>query len=250
MSALDCHGGVIVIVFLLAVTLLSTGCTRLEAELEDFLLLHTTPMDVCTPESGMPHNGSGILLAEAERQLAGMTQSTYTHDTWVDEGNGTYKYDCSGFVGYSLSRADPCAFRVLLHERPNAAQFYYHLVEFTDAPGKGGWMRLETPLEILPGDIIVWLKPDDSDAKSTGHIMVVAGHPERNPLREGEILVRVIDSTTSGHADDTRASGQTGLGKGTIGIMTDQSGLPIGYYWRGGQSKILQETEMLFARIA
>lgn len=249
MPARDCHGVTMVMVLLLAGTILSMGCTRLEADLEDFILFHTTPMDVCTQETSLPHHGSAMLFAEAERQLSRMTSSTYSHDTSIDEENGTYEYDCSGFVGYALSRADPCAFRVLLHERPNAAQFYYHLVKFTDVPGKGAWMRVATPLELLPGDIIVWLKPDDSDAKSTGHIMVVAGEPERNPLREGEILVRVIDSTTSGHADDTRVSGQTGLGKGMIGIMTDRSGLPTGYFWRGGESKILQETEMAFARI-
>lgn len=250
MAIRACRSIVIVILLCLGISVLSTGCIRLEAELADSILLHTTLMDVCPPESNLPHDGSVMLLAEAEREISRMTSSTYSHDTLVDEEKGIYNYDCSGFVGYALFRTDSCAFSVLLHERPNAAQFYYHLVEFTDVPGKGGWMRVATPLELQPGDVIAWLKPDDSDAKSTGHVMVVAGEPERNPLREGEILVQVIDSTTSGHANDTRVSGSTGLGKGTIGIMTDQSGLPIGYFWRGGESKTRQETEMVFARIA
>ena len=60
-------------------------------------------------------------------------------------------------------------------QQPHAGNFYYHLVQFGPAPGEGGWMRVATPLELRPGDIIVWLKPDESDSKSTGHIMVVDG---------------------------------------------------------------------------
>lgn len=205
-----------------------------------------------------PHHGSILLLNEAERQLARMNSSDYTHTTHVDEENGTYDYDCSGFVGYALSRADPCAFSVLLHKgfnvrlhkRPDTGNFYYHLLQFGPDPGSGGWMRVSTPLELRPGDIIVWLKPDSSDANSTGHIMIVAGDPIENPKRTGEVLVRVIDSTKSMHSSDTRSPGQTGLGKGIIGIMTDSSGSPTGYYWRGGKSRTFHETEMVFARIA
>jgi hypothetical protein len=64
------------------------------------------------------------------------------------------------------------------------------------------------------------------------------------------VLIRVIGSTTSIHANDTRSSGQTGLGEGDIGIMTDSTSQPAGYYWRGGESQIIQKTKMVFARIA
>jgi hypothetical protein len=48
-----------------------------------------------------------VLLREAQRQLARMNSIEYTHATYVDEENGAYNYDCSGFVGYALNRADP-----------------------------------------------------------------------------------------------------------------------------------------------
>lgn len=245
-----CYVAAIVMIIVLLGTVLSSGCTQLKARVEDQVLMLTTSTGACAPERNLPHSGGLLLLHEAERELARMNSSHYTHRTSIDEENGTYDYDCSGFVGYALSRADPCAFRVLLHTRPDAGNYYYHLVQFGPAPGNGGWMRVSTPLELRPGDIIVWLKPDESDAKSTGHIMVVAEEPLRNPERSGEVLVRVIDSTTSAHADDTRGSGRNGLGKGTIGIMTDSSGPPTGYYWRGGVSSVMQETDMVFARIA
>lgn len=198
----------------------------------------------------LQQSGSKLLLNEAEREFSRMTSSYYTHTTYVDEKTGTYNYDCSGFVGYALSRAVPGAFNALQHKRPVAADFYDHIVQCGPAPGNGGWMRVVTPLDLLPGDIVVWLKPDASDSTSTGHVMIVTGIPVKNPQRAGEVLVQVIDSTESGHTNDTRGSGQTGLGKGTIGIMTDTSGLPTGYYWRGGESRLLQKTEIAFGRIA
>ena len=101
-----------------------------------------------------------------------------------------------------------------------------------------------------PGDIIVWLKPEASKAKTTGHIMIVTGAPAENPERSGEVLVRVMDAAKTPHSRDTRGPGRTGLGEGTIGIMTDAGGSPVGYFWRGGESGQFRETRMLFARIA
>jgi len=236
----------LVVIFILSSLIMASGC----AQVEDRVLAFTASREACTAESNLPHQGSTLLINEAERQLARMNSSDYTHTTYVDEENGIFNYDCSGFVGYALYRADPCAFSVLLHKRPDAGNFYYHLIEFGSDPADGGWMRITTPLELHQGDIIVWLKPDSSDTKSTGHIMIVAGDPIENPERTREVLVRVIDSSSSMHSSDTRSPGQSGLGKGIIGIMTDSSGLPTGYYWRGGESRTFQETDMVFARIA
>lgn len=211
-----------------------------------FVLPPAAGQGECDPYRVIAHNGSEMLLNEANRQLDRMNSSNYTHATSVNEINGSYRYDCSGFAGYALARADPCAFSALMHTRPDAADFYYDFIQFKPVPGKAGWMRVPTPAELRPGDLIAWLTPESSDADSTGHIMIVAGNPVENPGRSGEMLVQVIDSTLSAHADDTRGPGQTGLGKGTIGIMTQ----PQGYYWRGGESRVLQETEMVFARIA
>ena len=209
-----------------------------------------TSKNLSTTAGKVSQSGSKLLLNEANRQLARMTSSSYTHTTYVDEKTGTYNYDCSGFVGYALSRVVPSAFNALQHKRPVAADFYDHIVLSGSTPGSGGWMRVSTPLELLPGDIVVWLKPDSSDSTSTGHVMIVTGAPVKNPQRTGEVLVQVIDSTEFRHAKDTRGPGQTGLGKGTIGIMTDTSGRPTGYYWRGGESTLLQKTEIAFARIS
>ncbi|HSQ93405.1 MAG TPA: hypothetical protein VLL74_03840 [Methanoregula sp.] len=237
---------VLILAGIIIIAVIFTGCAHPEDQVPPIISGNKS----CSEADNPPHQGSALLLREAERQRAGMNSTNYTHTTSVDEANGTYDYDCSGFVGYALSRADPCAFAVLSHPRPDTGDFYNHFIRLGTVPGPGGWMRILTPRELQPGDIIVWPEPDPSDPQSAGHIMIVSEIPMENPDRDGELLVRVIDSTTTRHADDTRAPGESGLGTGTVGIMTDSSGYPTGYYWRGGESKILRETDMAFARIA
>lgn len=224
--------------------LMASGCT----ETGETIFSPTTGNRSCETAGYHQCNGSTLLLLEAERQFARMNTSQYAYTTAVDEENGTYRYDCSGFVGYALYRADSCAFNSIPDERPDTGSFYSHIIRSVTEPGSSGWMRVLSPRELLPGDIIVWPRDLYGDGNA-GHIMIVADNPAENPDRAGEILVRVIDSTTSRHANDTRSPGEDGLGKGTIGIMTNESGMPVGYFWRGGESPTLRETDMAFARI-
>ena len=69
----------------------------------------STVADSCTPADNLPHHGGLLLLNETERRRTRMNSSEYSHTTFVNENDGTCTYDCSGFVGYALSRADPCA---------------------------------------------------------------------------------------------------------------------------------------------
>ncbi len=218
------------------------------ARLEDFVLA-AIARGGSSETALLPENGSLLLLREAERELERMTQSLHSHRPRVDEEHGIYEYDCSGFVGYALKRADPGAFRALLHRRPTAGNFYYHLIRFGPEPGPGGWIRIAAPADLRPGDVIAWLRPPSSRVASTGHVMIVAEEPVENPARKGEFLVRVIDATRTPHSGDSRGRGRTGLGTGTIGIMTDSPGRPTGYFWRGGETAAMRETKMVFARI-
>lgn len=234
----------ILLIAILGSAILVSGCMQGE----DKIRTETTGNGSGAPADNHPQYGSALLLAEAERELARMNSSEYSHTTFVDETRGIFKYDCSGFIDYAMKRADPGAFAALADERPVTSTFYTHVIGSGSIPGRGGWMRILPPRDLRPGDIIVW--PRDSTDDQNGHIMIVAEVPEENPERAGELLVRVIDATSSRHADDTRGPGESGLGAGTVGIMTGPSGLAVGYFWRGGESRALQETEMAFARIA
>ncbi|NMF60274.1 hypothetical protein [Pseudanabaena yagii] len=193
-----------------------------------------------------------FLLQEAERQLAAMQTSTYQHITDVDEANGRYNYDCSGFLDYSLQRVLPEAYAEIpvskskVH-RPLAQDFYTLFA--TQAKETKHWKRIHKASDLRGGDIVAWLRPQDLDSHNTGHVMLVRAKPSLNPDRPNEILIPVIDSTSAPHAKDSRSKGQTGLGTGTIGIVQNAEGNAIAYYWRGGLSKREEITPIAFGRL-
>ena len=82
--------------------------------------------------------------------------------------------------------------------------------------------------------MIAWLITPDTASRDTGHIMIVVAPPVADLHNADAYLVEVIDSTTMPHAEDSRSSGQQGLGTGTIGLQTDAAGAPTGFYWKGG----------------
>jgi hypothetical protein len=75
--------------------------------------------------------------------------------------------------------------------------------------------------------------------------MVVRSYPTVDKNRPNELNVTIIDSTRCPHANDSRANGITGIGTGTITIVTNTDGNAIGFRWRDGQS-----TRIEYARIA
>lgn len=201
------------------------------------------------------NSGSIRLLEEIERQMTVMKTSEYAHRTQVDENEGIFIYDCSGLINYALQRSLPQAWQQLLNytnnKRPRA-KHYYEIVTQHDqsSESESGWQRIERVIDLSPGDIVVWLKPAEVQSKVTGHIMVVAGDVSVNPVRPKEQLIPVIDSTKSPHGRrDSRYPDNNGLGKGTIGLVVDETGEPYGYYWRGGESTKLFQTEIALIRL-
>ena len=195
---------------------------------------------------------SSPLSQEAERQLALMQTSVYQHHTNVDEATGRFNYDCSGFLDYALQKISPAAYAELPltkagSKRPLAQDFYTLFLHTTKASSH--WERIRKVSHVHAGDIVSWLRPMDNDSTNTGHVMVVKAQPSLNPNQSDEMLVSVIDSTTSPHAQDTRRKGQTGLGSGTIGIIINSKGEPIAYHWRGGASKREERTPIAFGRL-
>jgi hypothetical protein len=193
------------------------------------------------PRPGTATPGSAALLTEANRQLAAKTASTYSHHTHIDEARGSYDYDCSGFVGYALGRAAPDAFAELTTatvRRPLSK----HIVSFVDgipAVGHAGrWRRLMRAVDLVPGDIVAWLKPADSTSTNTGHVMIVRGAPTPEATRPERVAVPIIDSTAMRHgASDSRPVHGSGLGTGTIVLVVDASGAPAHFHWTPGKAR-------------
>ncbi len=206
--------------------------------------------------AGMPTASSPRaerLLLEGNRELNAFKTGRYDHHVSVDEAEGRFDYDCSGFLDYALSRVDPEALKWLpitskSKKRP-LAQDFFALFDELSKDGKGPWKSVRHPRNLKPGDIVAWLKAPDNDSHNTGHVMLVRKHAFKNPDGPNEILVPIIDSTMSAHAEDNRPKGQTGLGTGIIGILVDSNGRAVGYRWKGGQSKRSVETQIAFGRL-
>ena len=201
--------------------------------------------------------GGELLLAEARRQMGNMRVSNYQHRTAVREDAGSYAYDCSGFLTYSLGRAMPqavAALPVSTSSRPIAKDVYAHITQSPAAegglvPGMGGWLRVERVADLMPGDVVAWLTPPGVQKSDSGHVMIVAAIPHATVRDDREFAVRVVDSTASPHADDTRPRGSTGLGSGVIGLIVDAQGRPVAYRWRAEVSPKAWATSIALGRI-
>jgi hypothetical protein len=194
-----------------------------------------------------------LLVAEAARQVGAMKVSSYEHTTAVDESTGTFKYDCSGFLGYALTRVLPVQFAAVKAFAAVARPLAVHYEKFfeTIAAGttKSGWTRVARAIDIRPGDVVAWLKPAELVSENTGHVMIVTGAATVNPKRADEIIIPITDSSAAFHGpEDTRYPSADGLGRGTIGIIVNAAGTPIRYRWTGGYSTKEYSTSISFAR--
>lgn len=212
------------------------------------------------PDAGAPVDpveptkpAASLLAAEAARELSIMKVTAYEHTTFVDEPTGTFKYDCSGFLGYALKRALPThldavrAFNSVT--RPLAKHYELFFASIEPGAKKSGWSRVVRAIDLQPGDVVAWLKPADLVTTNTGHVMIVRGKPALNPKRADEVIVPITDSSASFHGStDTRYPSGEGLGNGPIGLIVDGAGKPTGYRWTGGVSTKVYSTEVSLAR--
>jgi hypothetical protein len=198
--------------------------------------------------------GSSLLAEEAAREVTAMISSTYQHTTFVDESKGLFDYDCSGFVDYALAQAVPDALETLktaTEPRPLAKDFETFFAGLTTSTGR--WHAVARAMDLVPGDVVAWLKPADVTSSNTGHVMIVRELPTLNTKNtvETEWLVPITDSTESPHgpSDSRTATGATGLGTGTIGLVVDATGAPIEYRWTGGYSTKRETTSIALGHI-
>jgi hypothetical protein len=205
------------------------------------------------PPPPPPASGSPV-AAEAARELSILTYSTYDHTTSVDESIGQFIYDCSGFVGYDLTKAMPDALATISAAsgttRPLAKDFEAFFAAIPVGGKTGRWHRVVRAADLIPGDVVAWLKPADVTSSNTGHVLIVRLPVSNNPKRSDEWLVPITDSTSTPHgATDSRTlAGTTGLGTGTIGLLVNSSGVPVGYRWTGGVSAHDELTSVALGR--
>lgn len=189
--------------------------------------------------------------------MSNLRETGYVHyqNKTMDEENGIYKYDCSGFVGeFILKYALPDHYKDLVEnmkkfsrdERPKARDFYdyFNQILSKKIENRNTYWHVFTSMEkTRPGDIIVakydeqWRKSMIRKCKSanTGHVMIAWSYPV---FSGREYSLYVVDSSGSGHGDDTRKSlydvvpGTGGIGMGMMWYGVNQKERrPVYYRW-------------------
>jgi cell wall-associated NlpC family hydrolase len=175
-----------------------------------------------------------VVLLEANRILLNMKSTEYVNLPYtIDDAAGIYKFDCRGFVDQVLKNADPVVYQKIGRGvSPIPLPMYVDYFNKLDSktPNADGWIKVAHPIDLKPGDICFWRPP------VPGHMFIIIGKPQENPVRNEEVLVRIIDSAPGSHSDDSRTGSAypTGLGAGVLGIIVDTDRNPIRYNWRGG----------------
>lgn len=195
------------------------------------------------------------ILEHVARIAANLRESRYNHATIVNEREGRYEFDCSGFATWVLRRAAPGAYSSILarstNARPLARDYYWELARApTGERTPRGVRRIARVDEAQAGDIVAWLKPAILKSPHTGHVGFLLESPRPVPEMPGAFLVRIVDASSYQHQDDDRfESGRTGFGSGTILLVTDpETGAPTAYGWFGLYSRYVLDTSIALGR--
>jgi hypothetical protein len=188
------------------------------------------------------------LAKETARIITAAKATSYSHRTVIDEANGTFDVDCSGFVDYALARVVPDAYATLTAAKgTNARPLAETFVAVVSAP-VGRWHRIDKASDLTTGDLVAWLTPPGVTNGNTGHVMVV-----RAPVtvKGSNIVVPVMDSTSGPHgSSDSRFTAKTtGVGTGEIVLTLDKDGVLIGYHWSTESNSPLQKTTIALGRL-
>jgi len=179
------------------------------------------------------------ILAQARQMIAAFPTSSYNHKTNIDPTRGICEVDCSGFVATVLAAVSPehlkaIPLRKAGRKRPLAEDFY---AAFAAQQGSvPGWQAVTQVQDARPGDCIAWWKQEHKKGENTGHVMLIAEPPVLQ--QPGNWRIRILDSTASPHAADTRPEGKTGLGSGVIWLDVDANGRILGYHWKSATGRL------------
>ena len=179
------------------------------------------------------------VLCQAKQILSSLKSTHYSHKSNVNESSGLYIFDCSALVYYILGRAAPGSIASVPvdpnHRHAQAKNFYD---TFSNAPtmnAKDGWQRIIRLMDAEPGDLIAWRKDPVAQKGNTGHIVIVLEKPAEE--KDGAIRITAFDSSRTGHAQDTRRKGTSGVGSGVMSFRVDEAGAPIALHWSSPEKK-------------
>lgn len=183
-----------------------------------------------------------------------LRETRYSHVTRVVEPQGRFDFDCSGMAAWVLARSTPHAHATVMrrngHGRPVAANYHDVIADAPSDRERGGWMRLTRVDALRPGDVIAWRRPPAVASSNTGHVAFVIATPRRLDRAGRRYIVRVVDSTSIPHGDDTRPRAhRSGFGYGNLTLhLDDPRGEVIAYGWYGLSTRVDFRTHIALGR--
>jgi cell wall-associated NlpC family hydrolase len=194
------------------------------------------------------------VVAELRRVAANLRSTRYAHGTRIDERAGRYDFDCSAMATFVLARSAPRANAAVMRRngrgRPVARDFHDVIAASPADRPREGWLRLARAQDLRPGDVIAWRRPPSVASRNTGHVAFVIGAPRRIDREGRRYLVRVADSTSIPHGDDTRPRAhRSGFGYGNLTLFVETPGAdPTAYGWYGLDTRIDFRTHIALGR--
>ncbi len=198
-----------------------------------------------------PTKAAARVLGVIDGIRESMVASKYQAATSVRLKDGIYNWDCSGMASWILRRAAPTAQQTLASSRPVARDFVTAIERAPTTKSRGGWQRITRVADAMPGDVFAWRRPPGMPSKNTGHVGFVVEKPVPVPEIPGAWAVKIVDSTSSYHQDDTRSEDlDGGFGIGTLVFLTDSEGRATSYGWSGTRSEWYIVTPVVFGRVS
>ncbi|MEJ6636663.1 MAG: hypothetical protein QNL77_13215 [Akkermansiaceae bacterium] len=198
-------------------------------------------------EQDQPQSPSTQFSEILEAFFTEMKETTYQHKTEIDEKSGVWKCDCSGLIGHILRQNFPEAY---LHVdgpslpgriRPLSVNYCETFIRAGKKEGQNHpWKQITQVKDLQPGDILAWKNTKIVKGKSTGHTLMIAGLPKLD--KNDFYRIRIIDSTTAPHANDTRTKKSNGVGAGEIWLSADKDGKLKGYKNNAQKSLVTKNT--------
>lgn len=149
----------------------------------------------------------------------------------IDTSKGVYILDCSRFIDYLLESIYPRAYANLTNNtgtiKPSSQDYFYF---FNQLPNHAEryWKKIKTVKELKAGDVLVFRYKSKIKKAIGGHVMIVMDKPR---YHHQHYSVRIADSASSGHSNDTRK--KSGVGVGTLLLKANsKTGEPYAYAWK------------------
>lgn len=188
------------------------------------------------PRSGFVASIENKLIHFVHQTVAHLRYSSYKFGgSKFDTSKGIYIVDCSNYVDRVLETIYPKAYSSLVDwtgtDNPTTHDYYNFFTELPDSP-KYNWTKVEDVEELRTGDILVFRYKNASGNETGGHVMIVMDKPV---AEENNFLVRVADSASGGHSEDTRQHHVSGVGVGTLLLKKDPKTFqPSAFAWSFG----------------